>query len=90
MEASFSTKVTYAEMADRVGLREELALKDIQTFELHRSRISTKLFKSIIMDMDVYRERYIFVGKREGTKKLRLDGWDQALISADGALETFR
>ena len=49
MEVSFS-KVTYA---DRVGLREET-----QTFELHRSRISTELFKSIVMDMDVTLMQY--------------------------------
>ena len=56
MEASFST---YAEMADRVGLREELpALQDIQTFELHRSHISAELFKSIIMDMDIMLMQY--------------------------------
>ena len=44
--------LTYAEMADRVGLR------DIQTFELHRSHISAELFKSIIMDMDVMLMQY--------------------------------
>ena len=51
MGASFS-KVTYAEIADRVGLRDELTPKDIQTFGLHPSRIPTDLFKSIVMDMD--------------------------------------
>lgn len=57
MGASFS-KVTYAEIADRVGLRDELALKDIQTFVLRRSRIPTDLFKSIVMDMDVMLMQY--------------------------------
>jgi len=55
--ASFS-KVTYAEVADRVGLQDASALKDIQTFELHRSRIPTDLFKSIVMDMDVMLMQY--------------------------------
>ena len=43
-----------------------------------------------ISGLKAYRERSIFVGKREGTKRPRFDGWDEVLISVDGALETFR
>lgn len=54
---SFS-KVTYAEAAPLVGLDPDLELQDISTFEIHRSRIPTDLFKSIVVDMDVMMVQY--------------------------------
>lgn len=45
--------VTYAEIAPLVGLQPQMELQDIGTFEIHRSRIPTALFRSIIMDMDI-------------------------------------
>lgn len=54
---SFS-KVTYAEVAPLVGLQPWNELKDIEIFEIHRSRIPTNLFKSIVMDIDVMLMQY--------------------------------
>ncbi|KAF8224600.1 hypothetical protein L208DRAFT_1310410, partial [Tricholoma matsutake] len=54
---SFS-KVTYAAVAPLVGLDPLRSLKDIRTFEIHRSRIPTHLFKSIVTDMDVMLMQY--------------------------------
>jgi hypothetical protein len=45
-------------ITDHVGLQDKLALKDIQTFELHCSHIPTHLFKSVVMDMDVMLMQY--------------------------------
>ncbi|KAF8332067.1 uncharacterized protein EI90DRAFT_3123141 [Cantharellus anzutake] len=47
------SKVTYDDVAPLVGLEPWNALKDIGTFEIHRSRIPTDLFKSIVMDIDI-------------------------------------
>lgn len=47
-----SSKVTYAAVAPFVGLDPHGSLGDINTFEIHRSRIPTLLFKSIMMDID--------------------------------------
>ncbi|EDR01183.1 uncharacterized protein LACBIDRAFT_333536 [Laccaria bicolor S238N-H82] len=55
--ASFS-KVTYARVAPLVGLVPGKELSDIGTFEIHRSRIPTQLFKSIVTDMDVMLMQY--------------------------------
>jgi hypothetical protein len=52
LSVSFS-QVTYAKIAKFVGLEPDRRLKDIQTFELHRSCIPTALFKSIVQDMDM-------------------------------------
>ena len=51
-------KVTYAQVAPLVGLDPDLELQDISTFEIHRSRIPTDLFKSIVVDMDVMMVQY--------------------------------
>ena len=53
---SFS-KVTYA-IAPFVGLNPLRFLRDIRTFEIHRSRIPTHLFKSIVTDMDIILMQY--------------------------------
>jgi hypothetical protein len=54
MRVSFSN----AEVAPLVGLDPHLELQDILTFEIHRSRIPTDLFKSIVVDMDVMMVQY--------------------------------
>jgi hypothetical protein len=54
---SFS-KVTFETVAPLVGLDPSQRLGDIKTFEIHRSRIPTDLFKSIVMDMDVMLMQY--------------------------------
>jgi hypothetical protein len=51
-------QVKYEDVAPFVGLDPYRYLKDIGTFELHRSRIPTTLFKSIIQDMDMMMVQY--------------------------------
>jgi hypothetical protein len=51
-------KGNYAQSAPRVGLDPDLELQDIQTFEIHRSRIPTDLFQSIVTDMDAMIVQY--------------------------------
>ncbi|KIL56851.1 hypothetical protein M378DRAFT_172333 [Amanita muscaria Koide BX008] len=55
--ASFS-KVTYAQAAPLVGLHPGKQLRDIGTFEIHRSRIPTHLFRSIVIDIDIMLMQY--------------------------------
>ncbi len=57
LHVSFS-KVHYMNIAPFVGLQPNLKMKDIKTFSLHRSRIPTKLFKSIVQDIDVMMVQY--------------------------------
>ena len=47
-----SSKITYASVAPLIGLDPIYQMRDIPTFEVHRSRIPTHLFKAIVMDMD--------------------------------------
>ncbi|KAF8622535.1 hypothetical protein AX15_006941 [Amanita polypyramis BW_CC] len=54
---SFS-KVTYTQVAPFVGLDPDGELRDIGTFEIHRSRIPTHLFKLIVIDMDIMLMQY--------------------------------
>lgn len=54
---SFS-KVKFLDIAEFVGLDPLKNLKDIKTFDLHRSRIPTKIFKSIVEDMDILLVQY--------------------------------
>ncbi|KAF8329679.1 uncharacterized protein EI90DRAFT_3061538 [Cantharellus anzutake] len=54
---SFS-KTTYKQVAPCVGLGSFGMLEDIGTFEIHRCRIPLKLFKSIVMDMDIMLIQY--------------------------------
>jgi hypothetical protein len=53
VEASFPNvkKNKFEDMAKFVGLYPRLELDDIRTFNLHRSRIPTNLFRSIVEDM---------------------------------------
>ena len=51
MHVSFS-EVTYASIAPFVGLEPSRQMKDIKNFDLHRSRIPTALFKSIVQDIN--------------------------------------
>ncbi|KAF5383286.1 hypothetical protein D9615_004800 [Tricholomella constricta] len=46
------SEITYADVAPLVGLVHWNNLKDIGVFEIHRSRIPTDFFKSIVMDID--------------------------------------
>ena len=47
------SEIKYANIASFVGLEGYNGLTDINTFELHRSRIPTALFKSIVQDIDI-------------------------------------
>jgi hypothetical protein len=49
---------TYDEVASHVGLEPLKRFKDAGTFEIHRSRIPTNLFKSIVQDMDIMLAQY--------------------------------
>ena len=51
-------KVKYHSIAEFVGLDPARMLNDIGTFELHRSRIPTRIFKSIVEDMDIMLIQY--------------------------------
>ncbi|KAM6503629.1 hypothetical protein JOM56_000572 [Amanita muscaria] len=55
--ASFS-QVTYAKAPPLVGLDPDNELGDIGTFEIHRSRIPTHLFRSIVIDKDIMLMQY--------------------------------
>lgn len=57
LNVSFS-KVKYRDIAPRVGLKFELAGKDMPTFDIHRARIPTSLFKDIIGDLQVIMKQY--------------------------------
>ena len=48
----------FEDMAEFVELNPRLELNDIGTFDLHRSRIPTDLFRSIVEDMDVLLVQY--------------------------------
>jgi len=52
LNTSFST-VKYANIASFVGLNSQCGMTDIKTFQLHRSRIPTAFFKSIVQDIDI-------------------------------------
>jgi hypothetical protein len=47
LDVSYS-RVKYDQMAPFVGLEPRLHLRDAPTFEMHRARIPTALFKEII------------------------------------------
>jgi hypothetical protein len=53
-----ASKVTYAQLAPHVRLDPDLELQDIHMFEIHRSRIPTDLFQSIVTDMDAMTVQY--------------------------------
>lgn len=57
IDVSFSN-VQYEDIAPIVGLQPYLYMNDIKTFGLHRSRIPTALFKSIVQDIDVMMVQY--------------------------------
>ena len=52
LEEDDDSRGAYRQAAPRVGLTPGKLLQDIGTFDIHRSRIPTHLFKSIVMDMD--------------------------------------
>jgi hypothetical protein len=52
LNVSFS-KVTYFDIAPRVGLEPLLGWTDMQTFNIHRARIPTSLFKQIVADLQI-------------------------------------
>jgi hypothetical protein len=51
LKVSFS-KVEYEDIADFVGLDSVYQFEDAPTFQLHRSRIPTGLFKRIVEDVN--------------------------------------
>lgn len=57
LHVSFS-RVKFSDVARFVGLDRHAALRDIDTFELHRSRIPTSLFKVMVTDMDLMLMQY--------------------------------
>lgn len=52
------SEVKFHDIAGIVGLRGYQKLEGIRTFNLYRSRIPTKLFRSIVEDMDVLLTQY--------------------------------
>ena len=48
----------YRDIAPRVGLKFELAGEDMPTFDIHRARIPSSLFKDIIGDLQVIMKQY--------------------------------
>jgi len=57
LQVSFS-KVTYSKVAPFVGLNPTLSFRDVSTFQLHRARIPTSLFKEIVEDMQIAMHQY--------------------------------
>ena len=57
LDVSYSN-VKFSDIAHFVGLEHHAALRDIHTFELHRSRIPTALFKEMVKDMDLMLMQY--------------------------------
>ena len=57
VRVSFS-KATYASIAPFVGLEPSRQMKDIKNFDLHRSRIPTALFESIVQDINLMMIQY--------------------------------
>jgi hypothetical protein len=57
LSVSFS-QVKYKDVAPFVGLDPSRRMNDIETFELHRSRIPTDLFKSIMQDIGMTMVQY--------------------------------
>ena len=51
-DSSAIENATYMKVAPRVGLDPDRFMEDIGTFEVHRSRLPTSLFETIVMDMD--------------------------------------
>jgi hypothetical protein len=52
------SRVKFRDVARFVGLDHTRLLRDIGTFELHRSRIPTALFRSIVQDIDMMLVQY--------------------------------
>ena len=57
VHVSFS-EATYASIAPFVGLEPSRQMKDIKNFDLHRSRIPTALFESIVQDINLMMIQY--------------------------------
>ena len=57
IHVSFSN-VKYGDIAPFVGLAASRRMNDIDTFELHRSRIPTALFKSVVEDINLMMTQY--------------------------------
>ena len=57
LDVSFS-KITYRAIAPRVGLDPLLTGNDMQTFDVHRARIPTALFKAIVEDLGIVMNQY--------------------------------
>jgi len=57
LKVSFA-KVKYEDISEFVGLEPLRKLNDVGTFTLHRSRIPTNVFKSIVEDMDIMLMQY--------------------------------
>jgi hypothetical protein len=57
LDVSFS-KVTYRDIAPRVGLDPLLKSNDMQVFDIHYARIPTSLFKAMVEDPDIVMDQY--------------------------------
>ena len=57
LNVSFS-KVKYRDIAPRVGLDPTSGGRDMKTFEIHRARIPTSMFKEIVGDLDMAMYQY--------------------------------
>ena len=52
------SKIRYHDIAPTVGLESTLASYDMPTFEIHRARIPTSLFKLIVGDLEIVMNPY--------------------------------
>ena len=57
-ESGLTVCFKFRDVARFVGLDPTRFLRDIGTFELHRSRIPTQVFKSIVQDIDMMMVQY--------------------------------
>ena len=57
LEVSF-LKVKYRDIAPRVDLDPTLTGNDMPQFFIHRARIPTRLFKGIVLDLEVIMNQY--------------------------------
>ena len=51
-------KLRYRDIAHRVGLDPTLGGRDMKTFDIHRARIPTSLFKEIVQDLEIVMKQY--------------------------------
>jgi hypothetical protein len=78
LNVNFS-KVPYGDIASQFGLDPLLEGADMKTFEIHRARIPTSMFKAIMEDVSVIMEQY---GERVGDQNAEARSRYLAPVSA--------